>query len=76
MSEIEVNLSVFLTKVQFFSDVARTLLSILSENIEVHPFYRNDPIVNRGNVGNAMYTILGGEVGVHECHQNFGKIGL
>ncbi|MGI9550545.1 MAG: sigma 54-interacting transcriptional regulator [Aurantibacter sp.] len=75
MSEIEADLPAFLTKVQFFSEVSKTSLSNLCKNLEVQTFYKSDVIINKGDVGDAMYAILDGEVKVHEEQHDFGNLG-
>lgn len=74
MSKIEANLPVFLKKVPFFSEVSKTSLINLCKHIQIQTFYRNDPIVDKGDVGDAMYAILEGEVKVHEHRHNFGQL--
>ncbi|MFS4446831.1 sigma 54-interacting transcriptional regulator [Maribacter sp. 2307UL18-2] len=75
MSEIQTKLPAFLKKVPFFSEVSKTSLITLCEHIELHDFYKNDPIVVKGDVGDAMYVILEGEVKVHENQYDFGTLG-
>lgn len=74
MSAIEANLPTFLKKVPFFSEVSKTSLTHLCSHIEVLTFYNRDTIVTKGEVGDAMYIILKGEVKVHEAHHDFGKL--
>jgi len=74
MSDIEAELPAFLTKVKFFTEVSKTSLSNLCKNIAVETYYRNDSIVNKGDVGDAMYVILDGEVKVHEGLHIFGQL--
>ncbi len=74
MSEKETDLPAFLTKVRFFSEVSKASLANLSKNIEVETYYRNDPIIIKGDVGDAMYTILNGQVKVHEGQHDFGTL--
>lgn len=74
MSETEADLPAFLTKVKFFSEVSKTSLANLSQYIEVETFYRNDPIINKGDIGDAMYAILEGKVKVHEDQHDFGQL--
>lgn len=74
MSKIEANLPVFLKKVPFFSEVSKTSLINLCKHIQIQTFYRSDPIVYKGDVGDAMYAILEGEVKVHEDQHDFGQL--
>lgn len=74
MSETEADLPAFLTKVKFFSEVSKTSLANLSQYIEVETFYKNDPIINKGDIGDAMYAILEGKVKVHEDQHDFGQL--
>jgi len=75
MSEIQTNLPAFLKKVPFFSEVSKTSLSKLCAHIEQQGFYKNDSIVHKGDVGDAMYVILEGAVKVHENQHEFGQLG-
>lgn len=74
MSETEADLPTFLTKVKFFSEVSKTSLANLSQYIEIDTFYKNDPIINKGDIGDAMYAILEGKVKVHEDQHDFGQL--
>ena len=74
MSETEADLPTFLTKVKFFSEVSKTSLADLSQYIEIDTFYKNDPIINKGDIGDAMYAILEGKVKVHEDQHDFGQL--
>ena len=74
MSETEADLPAFLTKVKFFSEVSKTSLANLSQYIEIDTFYKNDPIINKGDIGDAMYAILEGKVKVHEDQHDFGQL--
>jgi len=74
MSDIEAELPAFLAKVQFFSELTKASLSNLSKNIEIETYYKNDPIINKGEVGDAMYAILDGKVKVHEGQHDFGHL--
>ena len=74
MSEIASNLQLFLSKVQFFSELSKTSLENLSKNIEVEVYYKNDSILNKNDIGNAMYAIIDGEVKVHDNQHNFGVL--
>ena len=74
MSDVETDLPAFLSKVQFFSEVSKPSLSNLCNNLEVETYYRNEPIIKKGEVGDAMYAILDGEVKVHEAQHDFGKL--
>jgi PAS domain S-box-containing protein len=74
MSEIESNLLVFLSKVKFFSEVSKASIANLSKKIQVETYYKNDPIINKGDVGDAMYAILDGEVKVHDGQHDFGQL--
>ncbi|WP_350288080.1 sigma 54-interacting transcriptional regulator [uncultured Croceitalea sp.] len=74
MSEIEANLLAFLTKVQFFSEVSASSLANLNKNVTVETYYKNDAIINKGDVGDAMYAILDGVVKVHDKQHDFGQL--
>lgn len=74
MSEIKANLLAFLTKVQFFSEVSRSSLTNLNKNVTVETYYKNDTIINKGDVGDAMYAILDGEVKVHDGQHDFDQL--
>ncbi|WP_299536003.1 sigma 54-interacting transcriptional regulator [Ulvibacterium sp.] len=74
MLDMEADLPAFLAQVQFFSEVSKSSLSNLCKHLEVRTFYRNDVIINKGDVGDAMYAILQGEVKVHEGYHDFGKL--
>lgn len=74
MLDMEADLPAFLAQVQFFSEVSESSLSNLCKNLEVSTFYRNDVIIKKGDVGDAMYAILQGEVKVHEGYHDFGRL--
>ncbi len=74
MSDLEADLPSFLTKVQFFSEVSEASLSSLGKNMEIETYYKNDSIISKGEVGDAMYAILEGEVKVHEGQHDFGRL--
>ena len=74
MSDVAADLPAFLAKVQFFSEVSKTSLNNLCHNLEVETYYKNDSIISKGEVGDAMYAILKGEVKVHEAQHDFGKL--
>ncbi|MEP3210514.1 MAG: sigma 54-interacting transcriptional regulator [Maribacter sp.] len=74
MSEIETDLPAFLAKVPFFSEVSKTSLTNLCNHIAVEGYFRNDTIVSKGDVGDAMFVILEGEVKVHEGQHDFGHL--
>lgn len=74
MSEIEFNLLTFLSKVKFFSEVSKASITNLGKNIEVETYYKNDTIIHKGDVGDAMYAILDGEVKVHDGQHDFGQL--
>lgn len=74
MSDVVAHLPSFLTKVPFFSEVSEDSLVHLSKHIVVETYERGDPIIHKGEVGDAMYTILDGQVRVHEEHHDFGQL--
>jgi len=74
MSDVASDLNSFLAKVTFFSEVSKESLANLCNHIEIQIFYRNDPILIKGDIGNAMYAILEGKVKVHEDRHNYGTL--
>ncbi|SHG22015.1 sigma 54-interacting transcriptional regulator [Flagellimonas flava] len=56
----------FLKGVSFFSEVSKTSLMQLSKNLIQEHFEINDAIIRKGDVGDAMYVILKGQVRVHD----------
>lgn len=56
----------FLTGVSFFSEVSKPSLVQLCKNVKQEHFEKNDSIIQKGDVGDAMYVILKGQVKVHD----------
>ena len=56
----------FLKSVTFFSEVEKTSLLQLCKHLKKEHFEKNDSIIQKGDVGDAMYVILDGKVKVHD----------
>lgn len=56
----------FLSGVSFFSDVSKSALKHLLEQMTVHEFPFHEVVFRSGDPGDAMYVILKGGVKVHE----------
>ncbi len=64
----------FLSQVPFFSEVENTSLTLLCENLVQKSFLRKENIIDKGEVGEAMYVILKGKVVVHENNHAYGNL--
>lgn len=64
----------FLSSVTFFSDVSKKSLLQLSKHLKVETYDKKDCIINKGEVGDAMYVILEGEVKVHDKEHLYIKL--
>jgi PAS domain S-box-containing protein len=62
----------FLSEVPFFSEVERTSLLELYTNADSEQFVRDNRIIEKGEVGDAMYVILEGKVNVHDMEHSYG----
>jgi len=60
------NITSFLAKVPFFSEVSKNSLENLVKNIEEVSFRKNETIFEKDTIGNSMYVILSGQVKIHE----------
>nr|WP_299389249.1 sigma 54-interacting transcriptional regulator [Allomuricauda sp.] len=56
----------FLSGVTFFSEVSKTSLLQLCRNLKQERYEKGDSIIQKGEVGDAMYVILDGKVKVHD----------
>ena len=74
MSYVNDDLAVFLGQVSFFSEVSKSSLSHLCDNLRIENYSRRDSIIDKGDVGDAMYVILDGEVEVFEANHVFGML--
>ncbi|PWL38424.1 hypothetical protein DKG77_09155 [Flagellimonas aquimarina] len=61
----------FLKGVSFFSGVNRVSLLELCKNIKTKFFEKNERIINKGDIGDAMYVILNGKVNVHDKQHSY-----
>lgn len=64
----------FLTKVPFFSEISRESLSDLCSGTTTEVFSLGDEIFEKGDVGDVMYVILNGKVKVHENNHVYGHL--
>ncbi len=64
----------FLSEVPFFSEVERTSLLEMYKNSETQQFIKNNRIIEKGDVGDAMYVILKGKVKVHDKDHSYGTL--
>ncbi len=64
----------FLTKIPFFSEVSKTSLSRLCSDNSTEKFHIGDSIFEKGEKGDDMYVILEGKVKVHENNHVYGHL--
>ncbi|MBO0322335.1 sigma 54-interacting transcriptional regulator [Muricauda sp. CAU 1633] len=64
----------FLAEVPFFSEVERASLLELYKNSELEQYIANNRIIEKGDVGDAMYVILDGKVKVHDKDHSYGTL--
>lgn len=64
----------FLTKVPFFSEISKESLSDLCSGTTTEIFSLGDEIFGKGDVGDVMYVILSGKVKVHENSHVYGHL--
>ncbi|WP_051947501.1 sigma 54-interacting transcriptional regulator [Muricauda sp. MAR_2010_75] len=62
----------FLSEVPFFSEVEKSSLLELSKTSELERYIKNNRIIEKGDVGDAMYVILQGKVKVHDKDHSYG----
>ncbi|WP_298901191.1 sigma 54-interacting transcriptional regulator [uncultured Psychroserpens sp.] len=62
----ELNLVNFLSKVSFFSEVSKKSLKNLVANSTEESFRKNEIIIAKETIGDAMYVIINGTVKVHD----------
>lgn len=74
MQEIE-GIVAFLKKVTFFCEVEETSLRHLSSDLVEEVYNKNDCIIKKGDVGDAMYIITEGEVRVHDKDHEYIRLG-
>ncbi|NAS30183.1 cyclic nucleotide-binding domain-containing protein [Flavobacteriaceae bacterium R38] len=65
------NIISFLTRIPFFSEVSKTSLAHLCQDLKKETFRNKEVIFEKGDVGDAMYVILNGRVKVHENQHIF-----
>lgn len=65
----------FLKEVPFFSGVSKASLLAFGKHIITESFERNERIFEKGDVGDAMYVILNGEVKVHDKSHEYSIFG-
>ncbi|MEK6155527.1 sigma 54-interacting transcriptional regulator [Flavobacteriaceae bacterium 3-367] len=68
------HVTAFLSKVPFFSEVSDSSLDHLSQRVYMETFERNDTIFQKGDIGEAMYTVFKGRVKVHESKHVYGHL--
>lgn len=61
----------FLKEVSFFSGVNKASLLQLCKNLKTEFFERNECIIEKGEIGKAMYVILDGKVNVHDKQHSY-----
>ena len=59
-------ITTFLFKISFFSEVSKASLSHLCENLETEIYRKNQIIFEKDSIGEEMYVILDGIVKVHD----------
>ncbi len=64
----------FLAEVPFFSEVERTSLSQLCKSSEMEQYIKNNRIIEKGDMGDAMYVVLEGKVKVHDRDHAYGSL--
>lgn len=64
----------FLTKVPFFSEISKESLSDLCSGTTTEIFSLGDEVFGKGDVGDVMYVILNGKVKVHENNHVYGHL--
>lgn len=64
----------FLKEVTFFSEVSKPSLLQLCKNLKTEHFEKNDRIIEKGDVGDAMYVIFKGKVKVHDKNHLYIKL--
>ena len=60
------NLLQFLSEIHFFSEVSKTSLQHLCNNITEESYIKNETIFEKDTIGNSMFAILEGSVKVHD----------
>ena len=68
------DITAFLKQVPFFSEVSNKSLEHLCEELNSEHINKNDFIFKKGDVGEAMYVILKGQVKVHEKEHIYGYL--
>ena len=65
----------YLSGIAFFSEVSRDALKRFSGELKVESFDIMETIFEKGDVGDAMYVILGGKVKVHDNEHVYDHLG-
>jgi PAS domain S-box-containing protein len=68
------DITTFLKQVPFFSEVSNKSLEHLCEELNSEHINKNNFIFKKGDVGEAMYVILKGQVKVHEKEHIYGYL--
>jgi len=75
MSKISLeNIPDFLATVPFFSEVSKSSLKHLCDNIKEETYIKNANVFRKGTSGDSMYVILKGKVKVHDNEHLYGEL--